>query len=161
MKHVTGIGGFFFRAKNPTALGQWYKENLGIDLTPADYSQKPWSQEAGPTVFAPFPHNTDYFGNPDRNWNQSARSQSGRDRGLPVRCENQCCRRCANLPERTVCSIARPGRQSHRIVGAKMKLLCGVHHFTCGISTTRFESQAPITLTKSRAAARHPGVHRH
>jgi glyoxylase I family protein len=67
MQHVTGIGGLFFRSKNPTALGQWYKEHLGIDLVPVDYSQKPWSQEAGPTVFAPFPHDTDYFG-PDKLW---------------------------------------------------------------------------------------------
>src|ERR1035438_3946485 len=68
MQCVTGIGGFIFRAKNPTALGQWYKDNLGIDLVPADYNQKPWSQEAGPTVFAPFPNDSDYFGHADRGW---------------------------------------------------------------------------------------------
>jgi glyoxylase I family protein len=68
MQHVTGIGGIFFRAKDPASIAQWYKENLGIDLVPADYIQKPWSQEAGPTVFAPFPHDTDYFGSPDRDW---------------------------------------------------------------------------------------------
>ena len=67
-QQVTGIGGFFFRAKNPDALGRWYNKYLGIDLTPAHYSQKPWSQEAGPTVFAPFAHETDYFGNPDKQW---------------------------------------------------------------------------------------------
>jgi hypothetical protein len=27
---VTGIGGFFFRAKDPKALGLWYKQHLGI-----------------------------------------------------------------------------------------------------------------------------------
>jgi predicted enzyme related to lactoylglutathione lyase len=68
MQCVTGIGGLFFRAKNPTALGQWYKDNLGIDLMPADHSQMPWSQEAGPTVFAPFPNDSDYFGHADRGW---------------------------------------------------------------------------------------------
>lgn len=68
MQHVTGIGGLFFRAKNPTAMGQWYKENLGIDLVPADYSQKPWLQAAGRTVFAPFPNDSEYFGNADKNW---------------------------------------------------------------------------------------------
>src|ERR1017187_7314286 len=66
MQCVTGIGGLFFRAKNPTALGQWYKDNLGIDLVAADYSQKPWSQEAGPTVFAPFPNDSDYFGHAEQ-----------------------------------------------------------------------------------------------
>ena len=67
MQHVTGIGGLFFRAQNPAALGQWYQEHLGIDLVPSDYGQKSWSQEAGPTVFAPFPHDTDYF-SADKQW---------------------------------------------------------------------------------------------
>ena len=68
MQTGTGIGGFFFRARDPNALGQWYKKNLGIDLVPADYTQKPWSQEAGPTVFAPFPADTDYFGKREQSW---------------------------------------------------------------------------------------------
>jgi predicted enzyme related to lactoylglutathione lyase len=32
MKRVTGIGGIFFYAKDPTALGAWYKIHLGIDV---------------------------------------------------------------------------------------------------------------------------------
>jgi len=68
MERVAGIGGFFFRAKDPDALAQWYKDKLGIDLVPADYSQKPWSQQAGPTAFAPFAADTDYFGNMDKQW---------------------------------------------------------------------------------------------
>src|SRR5262249_31785305 len=68
MQNVTGIGGLFFRAKNPEALGRWYKDNLGIDFVPTDYGQKPWQQEAGPTLFAPFPNDSDYFGNPSKQW---------------------------------------------------------------------------------------------
>lgn len=68
MQHVTGIGGLFFRAKNPSATAQWYKEYLGIDLVPADYNQKPWRQEEGPTAFAPFPQDTEYFGDSSRQW---------------------------------------------------------------------------------------------
>jgi hypothetical protein len=68
MQRVAGIGGVFFRAKNPTATAQWYKEYLGIDLVPADYSQKPWVQEAGPTVFAPFPQDSEYFGDARKHW---------------------------------------------------------------------------------------------
>src|ERR1041385_2793658 len=68
LQSVTGIGGFFFRAKNPAAIGQWYRDHLGIDLVPEDYNQKSWSQQAGPTVFAPFPIETEYFGNPEKNW---------------------------------------------------------------------------------------------
>jgi glyoxylase I family protein len=68
MQYVTGIGGVFFRSKDPAALGRWYKEHLGIDLAPGEYSQKPWSQEAGPTVFAPFPDDSDYFGRAEKQW---------------------------------------------------------------------------------------------
>lgn len=68
MQRVTGIGGLFFRAKDPEAIGLWYKNNLGVDLVPADYSHQPWSQEAGPTVFAPFPQDTDYFGEASKQW---------------------------------------------------------------------------------------------
>jgi predicted enzyme related to lactoylglutathione lyase len=68
MQTVTGIGGLFFRAKDPAATAQWYKEHLGIELVPTDYNQKPWSQEAGPTVFAPFPEDTQYFGDAARQW---------------------------------------------------------------------------------------------
>ena len=68
MQHVTGIGGLFFRAKNPAELARWYQENLGVALVPIDYSQTPWVQEAGPTVFAPFPHDTGYFGDTGKDW---------------------------------------------------------------------------------------------
>ena len=49
-------------------MGKWYQDHLGVSLVPANYSQAPWSQEAGPTVFAPFPTDSDYFGNPQKNW---------------------------------------------------------------------------------------------
>lgn len=31
MERVTGIGGMFFRARDPDALARWYAEHLGID----------------------------------------------------------------------------------------------------------------------------------
>ena len=60
-QRITGIGGFFFRAKDPKALAAWYDENLGIDPVPSDYETQPWHQNEGPTVFAPFDHETTYF----------------------------------------------------------------------------------------------------
>jgi predicted enzyme related to lactoylglutathione lyase len=54
---VTGIGGIFFRAHDPEALADWYRTHFGIGVEP--YGQ--WSQGAGPTVFMPFPADTDYF----------------------------------------------------------------------------------------------------
>ncbi|MEO8459452.1 MAG: VOC family protein [Dokdonella sp.] len=57
MKRVTGIGGIFFKAKDPAALQAWYKEHLGIDVqdwggtafTWADGEGKPF---AGTTIWS-------------------------------------------------------------------------------------------------------------
>lgn len=59
---VLGIGGLFFRAKDPRVLAQWYLEHFDINVVPDNYDDPPWSQEAGPTVFAPFSQDTGYFG---------------------------------------------------------------------------------------------------
>ena len=61
MARITGIGGLFFRARDPQALAAWYAEHLGINPVPTDSTGRPWTQEAGATVFAPFPADTDYF----------------------------------------------------------------------------------------------------
>jgi len=68
MEKVTGIGGIFFRAADPGKLSKWYMENLGINPVPTSYDQLPWSQEEGPTVFAPFEQNSDYFGRKSQSW---------------------------------------------------------------------------------------------
>ncbi|MEM8954492.1 MAG: VOC family protein [Verrucomicrobiota bacterium] len=68
MERVTGIGGLFFRAVDPEALGKWYRDHLGVDLVPTSYEEGPWEQEAGPTVFAPFPADTEYFGKAEQSW---------------------------------------------------------------------------------------------
>ncbi len=68
MHEVAGISGLFFRATDPSMLDQWYKDHLEIDLVLTDYEQQPWSQESGPTVFALFPKDTDYFGDSDQAW---------------------------------------------------------------------------------------------
>jgi predicted enzyme related to lactoylglutathione lyase len=58
MERVLGIGGHFLRAADPKALGAWYRDCLGLD---ADENGL-WQQETGPTVFAAFDSETDYFG---------------------------------------------------------------------------------------------------
>ena len=60
---VTGIGGFFFRARDPEALGAWYLKWLGV----GGGDSHVWPRQAGPTVFMPFPADTDYFP-ADRSW---------------------------------------------------------------------------------------------
>lgn len=66
-QRVTGIGGVFFRANDPVALARWYMDKLGVDPVPSDYGQKAWTQEAGPTAFAPFPKDTT-FGKKGQGW---------------------------------------------------------------------------------------------
>ncbi|HVI01663.1 MAG TPA: VOC family protein [Enhygromyxa sp.] len=68
MEKVTGIGGFFFRAKDERALARWYQQHLGVALTPTSYDGEPWTQEAGATVFAPFPQDTKMFGRAEQQW---------------------------------------------------------------------------------------------
>jgi len=65
---VAGIGGFFFRARDPKALSQWYTQHLGILPIPSSQEDKVWEQEAGPTAFAPFPQTTRYFGDAEKMW---------------------------------------------------------------------------------------------
>lgn len=54
---VTGIGGVFLRSRDPQARAGWYREHLGVDAG----EDAVWTQEAGMTVFAPFPADSDYF----------------------------------------------------------------------------------------------------
>lgn len=56
MQKVNGIGGLFFRARDPENLRKWYQDTLGIEMTPGA-----WNQQAGTTVFMPFEADTDYF----------------------------------------------------------------------------------------------------
>ena len=67
-ERVLGTGGLFFRSPDPKALADWYQLHLGIDPTPTDYNQPVWGQAAGPTVFAPFAMDTNYFGSPQQAW---------------------------------------------------------------------------------------------
>jgi predicted enzyme related to lactoylglutathione lyase len=68
MQRVTGVGGIFFRTKDPEVLAQWYQDHLEIKLTPESYDEESWCQEAGATVFAPFAQDTDYFGRAEQQW---------------------------------------------------------------------------------------------
>ena len=58
MEHVLGIGGFFLRSNDPAALTAWYRDVLGLKID----ANGEWHQDAGPTVFAAFESDTDYFG---------------------------------------------------------------------------------------------------
>ena len=65
MKKVTGIGGVFFKCKDPKAVNEWYKTHLGFDTTPYGTSFE-WrdaedTTKKGTTVWNPFKEETKYF----------------------------------------------------------------------------------------------------
>jgi predicted enzyme related to lactoylglutathione lyase len=69
MARVTGIGGFFFRARDPEALNRWYGEHLGvIMLASQTYEDPGWFQDRGETVFSAMSQESDFFGAPEKTW---------------------------------------------------------------------------------------------
>lgn len=68
MKKVTGIGGIFFKCKDPKAVNEWYKTHLGFDTSPYGTSFE-WQQvdsssgkaTKGLTQWNPFAESTKYF----------------------------------------------------------------------------------------------------
>jgi glyoxylase I family protein len=68
MERVQGIGGFFFRAKDPKKVAAWYEANLGVTVVPDNYDTPAWRTSAGTTVFAPFKEDTSYFGDRRLQW---------------------------------------------------------------------------------------------
>jgi predicted enzyme related to lactoylglutathione lyase len=68
IERVEGIGGFFFRARDPKKLAEWYETNLGVTRVPDNYNARPWQTSAGTTAFAPFKEDTSYFGDRRFQW---------------------------------------------------------------------------------------------
>ena len=68
MERVEGIGGFFFRAKDPGQLAGWYEANLGVGRIPTSSGAQPWRTTGGTTAFAPFKEDTSYFGDLRFQW---------------------------------------------------------------------------------------------
>ena len=63
---VVGMGGYFFRAKDPEGLTAWYRKHLGVGGgcgTDEKGETNPycWYHEGGPMVFQPFSDTSDYF----------------------------------------------------------------------------------------------------
>ena len=63
MERVVGIGGVFFKARDPKTLAAWYREHLGLPIE-AGQTYGPFeSQRSGEvTVWSTFPDDTSYFG---------------------------------------------------------------------------------------------------
>ena len=66
LEKVTGIGGIFFRVRDPARMAAWYREQFGI-CTEDGHADFMWREPdrpetVGRTVWSVFPADTDYFG---------------------------------------------------------------------------------------------------
>jgi predicted enzyme related to lactoylglutathione lyase len=65
MKKVTGIGGVFFKCKNPETIKEWYKQHLGLNTdqygTTFEWRKEDKPEEKGSTQWSPFSETTKYF----------------------------------------------------------------------------------------------------
>src|SRR2546421_8703541 len=66
-ERVSGIGGVFFKARDPKSLAAWYRQALGIDIVAgAQFAKIPWreraeSSRAGATARSLFSSDTKNF----------------------------------------------------------------------------------------------------
>lgn len=65
MKRVTGIGGVFFKCKDPKKTTEWYQKHLGLDTNPYgatfEWYESPDSTKKAQTQWTPFAEDTKYF----------------------------------------------------------------------------------------------------
>lgn len=65
MKKVTGIGGIFFKCKDPQRMNAWYKEHLGINASAYgasfEWLEADGSGRKGLTQWTPFAEDSKYF----------------------------------------------------------------------------------------------------
>jgi predicted enzyme related to lactoylglutathione lyase len=65
MKKVTGIGGIFFKCKDPKKVKEWYTKNLGLQTdaygTTFEWRTGADSTKKGYTQWSPFKETTKYF----------------------------------------------------------------------------------------------------
>ena len=68
MKRVTGIGGVFFKCKDPNALKEWYKTYLGLDTdqwgTNFEWRQSDEPTKKGFTQWSPASEKSTHFEGP-------------------------------------------------------------------------------------------------
>ena len=60
-KHsILGIGGVFFKARDPAALAAWYREHLGVPVA-AEGTHAVFADKQANTIWSTFPADTNYF----------------------------------------------------------------------------------------------------
>ena len=72
MKKVTGIGGVFFKSKDPKQITEWYQKHLGLNTNPYgasfEWYEAPDSNRKAQTQWTPFPETTKYFAPSDKDF---------------------------------------------------------------------------------------------
>ncbi len=70
MKRVTGIGGLFFKCKDPEAVKAWYQKHLGFPVNQwgctFEYDPKAEDAKASAIQWSPFKDDTQYFSPSDK-----------------------------------------------------------------------------------------------
>ena len=64
MQRVTGLGGIFFKARDPQALSAWYRQHLGLDIGDWGGAIFSWGgpgSAVGSTLWSPFAADTRYM----------------------------------------------------------------------------------------------------
>jgi catechol 2,3-dioxygenase-like lactoylglutathione lyase family enzyme len=62
MARITGAGGIFFKARDPKALSEWYRDTLGLDVQAWGGALLPSAAEGPPHfVWSPFAADTQYL----------------------------------------------------------------------------------------------------
>lgn len=65
MKKVTGIGGVFFKCKEPDKVREWYKTHLGVEANEYgatfEWRETDDPTKKGQTQWSPFSESTKYF----------------------------------------------------------------------------------------------------
>ncbi len=65
MARVTGIGGVFFKARDPKALAEWYRTHLDLNVEEWGGVAFRWAEDprsdSGTTIWSPFKADTSYF----------------------------------------------------------------------------------------------------
>jgi glyoxylase I family protein len=120
MEKVSGIGGLFFRARDPVVIGAWYRDHLGVaSFRPATMSCR-GGKKQGQLHLLLFPETTAYFGDTNKTWMMNFRVRALdamvaqlRGAGISVEVDQQ------RYPNGRFARLNDPERNPISVVGAR------------------------------------------